>query len=276
MTLRWTAPLLAAFLVAGGCAQKKPGADPLSMKKAQAAYESGDYERSVQFSTDALNNGADPAAAHLLRAKAYEKMGEPKWAVADYEAARTANPSSVEPAIRQARLHQALGESEKAETLLEIVNGPMAETYSLRDRFLGMAVHGEVCLAQGSLQRGMELLQNALAVAARSPQLTGDPIVAVVHYNVSRIHFERGEYRQARASYQRYLETARVEEAGATEDFYTLVVLHFLCGDIPQAREAIAKLPADKRPAAEAVLTGEALSVRALYERQQKGKEERK
>lgn len=275
MTLRWTAPLLAALLAAGGCANRKPG-DPLSMRKAQAAYESGDYERSVQFSTDALNNGADPGTAHLLRAKAYEKMGEPKWAVADYEAARAANPSSVEPAVRQARLHQALGESEKAETLLEIVNGPMAETYSLRDRFLGLAVHGEVCLHQGNLQRGMELLQNALSVAARAPQLSGDPIVAVVHYNVSRIHFERGEYRQARAAYDRYLEVARIEEAGATEDLYTMVVLHFLCGDITRARETIAKLPADKQPAAQAVLTGEALSVRALYDRQQKGKEERK
>jgi tetratricopeptide (TPR) repeat protein len=249
---------LAAALLAGGCAKQKQPGDPLSMKKAQASFETGDYERSVQFSTDALNNGAAPADAHLLRAKAYERMGEAKWAIADYEASRKANPSSVEAGVRQARLHQSLGESEKADTLLDVINGPMAETYTNRDRFLGLAVHGEVAMTQGNFTRALELFINALSVVRNSSNLSGEPMVAVVNYNMSRIYFERADYKHARSFYQRYLDVSRSEETGNTA-----------------ARETIAKMPEEKRPAAEAVLNGEALSVRALYEKTH-GKEEKK
>lgn len=249
-------------VLAAGCATTGE-ADRLDA--ARAAYEAADYDGCVAECTAALEErSAEPAEAHLWRGKAYERKGELGRAVADYAQSRRQDPARGEAAFRQARCQLALGQLDQAETTIQAV---LVGELPARDRMLAHAVYGEVHLAAGNASKAAPEFDAALKVARASRALSSDPAAAVIHYNLSRAHFEAGAYKAAREAYLAYLEGLR--RAGALppgEDLYTLGVLQFLCGDVRAARETGARLPAELKVRMEAVLSGNAFSVRALYD----------
>ncbi|MBI2932072.1 MAG: tetratricopeptide repeat protein [Planctomycetes bacterium] len=261
---------LVLLALAAGCrAAPQPSLSP-----AQSAFDAGEYDRCVQLCAATIDAGQTPADAHLLRGKAYERLGEHARAAADFEKVRREDPSRAEAAFRQARCHLAMGQTEQAEATIQGCLSRVYDSLSMRDQMLAHAVAGEVHFALGDFDHAASDYEAALKIARGSRPLGTDRSVAVIHYNLSWTHFQRNSFRRAREAYQDYLDASKragLEPEG--EDLYTLAVLHFLCGDVRQARNMAATLPPDLRPRLEGVLSGEVFSVRTLYDQTRKEKE---
>ncbi len=265
----FTALAIVALAGAPGCGsnRKSPG----GLSAAQKAYDAGQYDRCVELCTTALDAGGAKADACLLRGKAYDRQGDYGRAIADFEKVRRDDPTRGEACFRQARCHLALGQADQAATTMEWCISTVYGSLSVGDQMLAHAMYGEVHLAAGDNARAVEELEAAIKVANGSRSLKAGRATSVVHYNLSRAHFERGNFRRARETYQSYLDAAGSADP---EDTYTLAVLHFLCGDIRRSRETTEKLPPELKVRMEAVLSGEAFSVRAIYEQNRKDKEQ--
>jgi tetratricopeptide (TPR) repeat protein len=247
---------------------------PSSLQRAQAAYETGNYDRAIAWSSKSIDEESGAVDAYLLRGKSYEKKGEHVRAIADYEVARNEAPDRGEPAIRQTRCYLAAGRPADAEASISKALSGSYAAYSVRDRMLAHAVHGEVQLATGDPPRASDSFDQALKVAKGSRSLEAEGATTAIHYNQSRALYEQGSYRQARDSFQSYLDAQkRSRESPKQQDLYTLTVLHFLCEDIAASRSLAAALSPEYKTRAEAILSGDTFSVRALYELKQKQKE---
>lgn len=259
-------PAALIAVVLAGCGGPSP------MEEAQAAYDVGDYDRAIQKSTVAVDDG-EPGA-YLLRGKSYERKGDPLRAVADFDHARKNAPDQGEPAFRQARCYLAAGRPADAETTISGVIKDRLPAYSVRDQMMAHAVHGEIRMAVGDYPGASGSFGEALKVARISKPLEAEPATGVVHYNLSRASFEQGNYRRARESFMAYMEVQQTTGGGADEqDFYTLAVLHFLCEDVAASRKAAANLGAEARARLDAILSGDTFSVGALYDQKQKQKD---
>jgi tetratricopeptide (TPR) repeat protein len=247
------------------------------MDMANAAYLSGDYDRAIAWSSRSINEDPNVPDAYLLRGKAYEKKGEPLRAVADFEVARQETPDRGEPAFRETRCYLQAGRPVDAENTISKTLKERYDGYSLRDRMLAHAVHGEVQLAVGDYPKAGDSFDQALIVAHGSRPLEAEGSTMAVHYNQSKVQYEMGAYRRSRASFMAYLEAQK--RAGITprqEDLYTLTVLHFLCEDIATARAMAATLNPEYKARAEGILSGDTFSVKALYDLKLKQKEKEK
>ena len=259
-------PAALVAVVLAGCGGPSP------MEEAQAAYDVGDYDRAIQKSTVAVDDG-EPGA-YLLRGKSYERKGDPLRAVADFDHARKDAPDLGEPAFRQARCYLAAGRPADAESTISGVIKDRLPAYSVRDQMMAHAVHGEIRMAVGDYPGASGSFGEALKVARISKPLEAEPATGVVHYNLSRASFEQGNYRRARESFLAYLEVQQTTGGGADEqDFYTLAVLHFLCEDVAASRKAAANLGAEARARLDSILSGDTFSVGALYDQKQKQKD---
>jgi tetratricopeptide (TPR) repeat protein len=269
MIPRLSAPLLVALpLILWGCS------GPTSLECAEAAYLSGDYDRAIAWSSKSIDEDSGPVDAYLVRGKSFEKKGEPLRAIADYEVARQEAPDRGEAAIRQTRCYLAAGRPVDAETTISKALKDRYRAYSLRDQMLAHAVHGEVQMAVGDYPKASDSFNQALKVAQASRPLDAEGATSVVHYNLSRAQFELGAYRKSREELLAYLEAQkRHGDAPREQDLYTLAVLHFLCEDIAASRNVSANLSADYKARADAILSGDTFSVRALYDLNQKQKE---
>jgi tetratricopeptide (TPR) repeat protein len=264
-------PLTLALLAAGCVTPKKT----VNLAHAQAAFNAGEFDRCIEICRSAIDSGQDSVRARMLRGRAYERSGEHARAITDFERVRRLEPMRAEASFRQARCHVALGQFGEAETTMEWCVGQMYDSLSARDQCLARAVYGEVFLAEGEYAKAAQEFEAALKVAASSRSLSVEGTLGLIHYNLSRCHFERSNYRRARDSYVSYLST--VERGGGKpggDDLYTLAVLHFLSGEVRLARELGDKLPAESKTRLEEVLSGEAFSVRALYDQSRKDKQE--
>lgn len=246
---------------------------PSSLEQAEAAYLSGDYERAIAWSSKSIDDESAPLDAYLIRGKCYEKKGEHLRAIADYEVARQDAPDRGEPAFRQARCYLAAGRPVEAESAIGKALKERYRGYSLRDQMLAHAVQGEVRMAVGDYPRASDSFGEALKVARSSRPLEAEGATSVVHYNLSRAQFELGAYRRSREAFQAYLEAQkRAGEVARAQDLYTLTVLHFLCEDVAASRQLSSTLSPEYKARAEAILSGDTFSVRALYDLKQKQK----
>jgi tetratricopeptide (TPR) repeat protein len=271
---RFTLAAVALAVALSGAACKSSPKRPTGLAQAQSAYDAGEFDKCVTLCTAAIDSGADPGAAHLLRGKAYEKGGDAVRAIADYEKVRRSDPTRGEAACRQARCHLSLGQYDQAETVMEWMLSQVYDSLSARDQMFAHAVYGEVNLAMGNFPRAIEAFERSLKVARSSRALAADPAAAIVHYNLSRAQFERNSFKKAREAFVGYVDVKR--RGGGefdADDGYTLAVLHFLCGDIRNSRELAAKLPSEHQARMNEVLSGEAFSVRALYDQTRPDKE---
>jgi tetratricopeptide (TPR) repeat protein len=268
MMLRPSLAAVAALsLVLCGCK------GPSSLQRAEAAYAMGDYERAIEWSSRSIDGESGPADAYLVRGKCYEKKGDHQRAIADYEVARQDAPDRGEPAFRQARCYLATGRPVEAESAIARALKERYRNYSLRDQMLAHAVHGEIRMATGDYPKAGDSFTEALKVARGSRPLEAEGATSVVHYNLSRVYFEQGDYRRSRQSLQSYLDAQKQRgEAPRNQDLYTLTVLHFLCEDIAASRNLSASLPTELRARAEGILSGDTFSVGALYDLRQKQK----
>ena len=247
---------------------------PTSLEYAEAAYLSGDFDRAIAWSSKAIDDESGPVDAFLVRGKAYEKKGDHARAIADFEVARQEAPDRGEPAFRQTRCYLAAGRPVDAETTISKALKDRYRAYSLRDQMLAHAVHGEVQMAVGDYPKASDSFNQALKVAQASRPLESEGATSVVHYNLSRAQFELGSYRKSREELLAYLEVLKRQgEAAREQDLYTLAVLHFLCEDIAASRNVSANLGAEYKARADAILSGDTFSVRALYDLKQKQKE---
>ena len=247
---------------------------PSSMQLAESAYLRGDYERAIAYSTKSIDDDSGPPDAYLLRGKCYERKGEHLRAIADFEVARQDLPNRGEPAFRQARCYLAAGRATDAEATISKAIKEKYSGYSLRDQMLAHAVQGEVRLAVGDFPRANDSFGEALKVAKASRPLEAEGATGSVHYNLSRSQFELGAYRQSRESFLAYMGSLkRNGDAPRPQDLYTLTVLHFLCEDINASRNLAASLSPEYKARADAILSGDTFSVRALYDLKQKQKE---
>ena len=242
------------------------------MEEAQSAFDVGDYDRAIEWSTKSIDEGG--RGGYLLRGKSYEKKGEPLKAVADYAHARQEMPDQGEPAFREAKCYLAAGRASDAEAAISGAIKTRMTSYSVRDQMLAHAVHGEVQMAVGDYPRANQSFSDAIRVARISKPLEAEAVTGIVHYNLSRTSFELGAYRKARDSFQAYLTVQ--EGAGGLEeqDVYTLAVLHFLCEDITASRKVAASLGPDAQRRLDAILSGDTFSVGALYDQKQKQKDQ--
>lgn len=247
---------------------------PSSLEIAQAAYLSGNYDSAIAWSSKSIDEDSGPPDAYLVRGKAYEKKGDPLRAIADYEVARLEIPDRGEPAFREARCYLAAGRSADAESTITKALKDRYEGYSIRDRMFAHAVHGEVQLAVGDFPHAVDSFDQALKVAHSSRPLEAEGATMAVHYNLSRALYEQGSFRRARDSFQAYLEAQKVSGKPPREqDLYTLSVLHFLCEDIAASKTVATSLSGEYKSRAEAMLSGDTFSVRALYDLKQKQKQ---
>lgn len=250
---------------------------PSSLEMAESAYLSGDYDRAIAWSSKSIDHESGPADAYMIRGKCYEKKGEHVRAIADYEIARQDAPDRGEPTFRQARCFLAAGRPVEAEQTISKALKERYRGYSLRDQMLAHAVHGEVQMAVGDFPRASDSFGNALKVAGSSRPLEAEGATGVVHYNLSRAHFELGAYRKSREAFQAYLEAQKKSGHAPREvDLYTLSVLHFLCEDIAASRQLSSGLGNEYKARVEAILSGDTFSVSALYDQKQKQKEKEK
>jgi tetratricopeptide (TPR) repeat protein len=260
--------LIAASAILWGCS------GPSSLEYAEAAYLSGDYDRAIAWSSKSIDEDSGAVDAYLVRGKSFEKKGEHQKAIADYEVARQEAPDRGEPAFRQTRCYLAAGRPVDAEASISKALKDRYRGYSLRDQMLAHAVHGEVQMAVGDYPKASDSFGQALKVAEGSRPLEAEGATSVVHYNLSRAQFELGAYRKSREELLAYLEA--LKRNGGTpreQDLYTLAVLHFLCEDIAASRNVSANLGPEYKARAEAILSGDTFSVRALYDLKQKQKE---
>jgi len=261
--------VLPAFL--GGCS------GPSSLSRAESAYLAGDFDRAIAWSTKSIDEESGPADAYLLRGKCYEKKGDHPRAIADFEVARVEAPDRGEPAFRQTRCYLAAGRPAEAESTISKALKDRYRGYSLRDRMLAYALHGEVQLAVGDDAGASESFFQALKVAQGSRALEAEGATGIVQYNLSRAQFELGAYRRSREAFQAYLDVQkRGGETPREQDLYTLSVLHFLCEDIAASRSVAASLSPEGRLRVEGILSGDTFSVRALYDMKMKQKEKEK
>ena len=262
------ATILIALLTIWGCS------GPSSMEMAESAYRAGDYDSAIAWSSKAIDHDAGPADAYLIRGKCYEKKGDPLRAIADYEVARVEAPDRGEPAFRQTKCYLQAGRPVDAEATISKALKERYKTYSLRDQMLAHAVHGEVQLAVGDYPNANDSFGTALKVAQTSRPLQAEGSTGILHYNMSRTHFELGSYRKSRESFLAYLEAQkRTGERTREQDLYTLSVLHFLCEDISASRNVAAGLSGEYKQRAEDILSGETFSVGALYDLKVKQKQ---
>src|SRR5579863_3375663 len=91
---------------------------PSSLEMAEAAYQSGNYDRAIAWSSKSIDEESHPSDAYLIRGKSYEKKGNAQKAIADYEVARVESPDRGEPAFRQARCYLASGRTADAENII--------------------------------------------------------------------------------------------------------------------------------------------------------------
>jgi tetratricopeptide (TPR) repeat protein len=252
----------ALALAAAGCSATPEG--PSSFDQARAAYMAGDYAAASGHCDAAIAAGERVGEATLLRGKCKEKTGDALGALADYEQAARVDPNLVEATLRATRIHLALGANDKARDTVETLFGGRYSSLSGRDRVLAHGMYGEVLIAWPDTANAVSEIEKGIKLALDTG-MSGDPVVAILYYNLSRAQFSRANYRRARDAYARYLERANA----SAEDQYTFVVLLFLAGEVGTARSHAAKLPDELRVAAEQVLSGDALSVRGLFEAQQ-------
>jgi tetratricopeptide (TPR) repeat protein len=249
---------------------------PSSLEYAEAAYLSGDFDRAIAWSSKSIDEDSGPVDAYLVRGKAYEKKGEHVRAIADYEVARQEAPDRGEAAFRQTRCYLAAGRPVDAEASISKALKERYRAYSLRDQMLAHAVHGEVQMSVGDYPKASDSFTQALKVAEASRPLASEGSTSVVHYNLSRAQFELGAYRKSREELLAYLEALKRQgDAPREQDLYTLAVLHFLCEDIAASRNVSANLSAEYKARADAILSGDTFSVRALYDLKQKQQKEK-
>lgn len=247
---------------------------PSSMQMAEAAYQSGEYDSAIAWSTKAIDHDTNSPDAYLLRGKCYEKKGEPLRAIADFEVARVEAPDRGEPAFRQTKCYLAAGRPVDAESTINKALKDRYKGYSLRDQMLAHAVHGEVQMAVGDYPRASDSFGTALNVARTSRPLEAEGATSILHYNLSRAQFEQGAYRKSRESFLAYLQAQkRSGERTREQDLYTLTVLHFLCEDISASRNLASALSGEYKTRAEEILSGETFSVGALYDLKVKQKQ---
>ncbi len=269
MTARLSASFVLAIpLLLWGCS------GPSSLQRAELAYQAGDMDRAIAWSTKSIDQESGSADAYLIRGKCYEKKGEPMKAIADFEVARQDAPDRGEAAFRQTRCYLAAGRPADAETSISKALKERYNRYSLRDQMMAHAVHGEVQMAVGDYPKASDSFGQALNVAHTSRPLEAEGATALVQYNLSRAHFEQGNYRKSRECFQAYLAgRKRLGEAPREQDVYTLAILHFLCEDIAESRSVSATLSAEYRARVDAILLGDTFSIRAIYDQKQKQKQ---
>jgi tetratricopeptide (TPR) repeat protein len=260
--------LICALALLWGCS------GPSSLEVAQAAYLSGNYDSAIAWSSKSIDEDSGPADAYLIRGKSYEKKGDHLRAIADYEVARLEIPDRGEPAFREARCYLVAGRPVDAEATINKALKDRYDGYSVRDRMLAHAVHGEVQLAVGDFPHAVDSFDQALKVAHTSRPLEAEGSTMAIHYNLSRALYEQGTFRRARESFQSYLNAQKVAGKPPREqDLYTLAVLHFLCEDIAASKAVASSLSGEYKARAESMLTGDTFSVRALYDLKQKQKQ---
>lgn len=255
--------VLGVFVVWGcaGCAGMSP------LDRAQEAYDAGDLDGSIAVTTELIVESGGPPSAYLLRGKAYEKKGDLPRAIDDYDHARQGDPANGEATVREAHVYLAAGRPAEASKLVEDSLRDAYGNYSLRDQMLTHAVHGEVCLAVQDFPGASESLGQAVSVARHSKPLEAEGATGVVYYNLSRAQFELGAFKASREAYVSYLDLKKGLGASPDEkDLYTLAVLHFLCGDIPESKKIAGSLGAPSRARLEGILAGDTFSVKALYD----------
>jgi tetratricopeptide (TPR) repeat protein len=261
-------PAFLALILIWGCS------GPSSLEMAESEYRAGNYDSAIAWSSKSIDREGGPGDAYLVRGKCYEKKGDPIRAIADFEVARVELPDRGEPAFRQTKCYLAAGRPVDAESTISKALKDRYKGYSLRDQMLAHAVHGEVQLAVGDYPNASESFGTALKVAQTSRPLQAEGATGILHYNMSRAHFELGAYRKSRESFQFYLEAQkRSGERMREQDLYTLSVLHFLCEDIAASRNVAAGLSGEFKQRAEDILSGETFSVGALYDLKQKQKQ---
>lgn len=257
--------LLAAVLAAdAGCTRRsRQGA---SGTKAQTLYLAGDYRAALGEVQQALASKRGTPALHLLAGKCHEKLGSQTEAIAHYGQARTGDPRLTEAYLREARLHARSGRSEQALSTLrsaEDLNAGMGAA----DQFQIRALEGEVHLDDQDFDMARRALLDAVELA-KPAGLQDDMAHGVVQYNLSRTLLQSGAFRTAHAAFQEYLDI--VKRSGLAvegRDLYTDLVLRLLKGDVRGARELAPQLPEEFRPQAEALLAGDVVSVRELFQK---------
>src|SRR6185436_11373990 len=102
MTARlWGSFVLACSALLWGCS------GPSSLQRAELAYQAGDLDRAIAWSSKSIDEDSGPVDAYMIRGKCFEKKGEPLKAIADFEVARQDAPDRGEPAFRQTRCYLA-------------------------------------------------------------------------------------------------------------------------------------------------------------------------
>jgi len=257
---RWNA-LLVLALVAGCSKSQKPAASG-GLEQAKQLYAQGQYAAAIAECDKAIAAGDQVAQAHLLRGKCNEATGADATAIADYGKARGSDAQLVEAYCRESRLHVKGMQVQQARGVMDAAS-VVSSSFGPTERFYYLAMQGEVHLAAQSPDPARKALKEAIEVAGGREDLA----VAYAQYNLSLAHFHMAAFKSARASYEKYL--AIKERTGAepdADDRYTEMVLRMLTGDLQGAREIAQKLPEERKPQAEALLAGDALSVRELFE----------
>jgi tetratricopeptide (TPR) repeat protein len=257
--MRWRVLVAAAVVAVSSACASTPEAGAFDL--ARAAYVAGDFAKAITHCDAAITAGERVAEATLLRGKCREKGGDANGALADYEGAIKIDSNLVEPVLRASRLHLALGSNDRARDAVETLFGGRYASLGARDKVLAHGMYGEVLTSWPDYANAVGELEKGIKLALDSG-MASDPITTVMYYNLSRANFGRANYRRARDSFSRYLERS----SGSAEDVYTLTVLHFLAGEVTKARSLAGQLPEELRAAADQILNGDALSVRALFE----------
>lgn len=257
--------MMAAAVLAVGCGRLRLR-ESGTTSRAQALYAKGEYRAALDECEKALKSKRGAPSTHLLAGKCLEALGNQTEALSHYAQARTGDPRLTEAYLREARLHARSGRAPQAIATLraaEDLNAGMGAS----DRFYLRALEGEIHLGQQDYDKARRALLDAVELS-KPAGLQQDMAHGVVQYNLSRALLQSGAFRTAHAAYEEYLAIKKKSGRSLSgQDVYTEIVLKLLKGDVKGARELAATLPEDLRPQAEALLAGDVVSVKELFQK---------
>ncbi len=207
------------------------------LEQATERFELGDYHGAIHLVDELIEAGRAYADAHHLRGLAYQMLGRPQMALAEFDQALAKNPHYVEALIHRGIVLAELGRSEDAEAAFaraRDAGGQERQGIAGHDAAKLANLHarlGEAYYEAGALGRAIDQYHAALELG---------PAFHDLRYRRGRLLLEAGRSLEARDEFE-YLVDAR---PGWPRAQAALGLACYVAGDAATARgiwEALAR-----------------------------------
>jgi tetratricopeptide (TPR) repeat protein len=224
------------------------------------AMNAGEYENAVKDFTEVITRQPDAAETRLRRAWAFERLGDDRKAMTDYEVAAALRPSDPDPQVNLARLLDRTGDLGRGEALLrQVLEIEPMNALAYENLADNLIRRGKLAGASGNREQALKAFREAETSARRSLQLDGERAWARLDLGVALVEQsrlseppDRRLVSEAAEEYRKVIAARDSGKAGLQDDLLNTALVNqcdalVQLGDLERALDACRRI-ADRKP----------------------------